>query len=116
MCALLDRRLTSPVIADRRIVVGDASLLGWVIRARCHVEEVRRLTTNGTAPMRDPCRNLEHSGRQVIAEVEFLGDAMRGRIRSAVVETYQEAPGGNVPPVDLCLVDVPRLDHTGVHL
>src|SRR5690348_3144363 len=111
-----DGRAAQPVVANFSVVEGDAPLFVGIVGAGGDVEEMRWRLANHPAAMRNPRGNLKHGGRQIVAEGNLLGDAARRRPLAQIVEPNTEPPKGNIPPVNLRLVDMPCLDDAGIHL
>src|SRR5258708_3105068 len=52
---------------------------------------------------------------KMIAEIRLMGEAVAGRVGPPVVERHEQPTTGHEPPINLRLVEVPRLDDAGIH-
>ena len=112
---LLDWRFTKPVIAYRRVIKGYPSFFLWIVGAGGNVKEVRGCLSNDAAPVRHSRGNLQHHGWEIISHLELLCHTASGRPFSGIVEGHSQSANRHIPPVNLRLMNMPRLDDARIH-
>lgn len=106
---------TQPIIADGRIIMRYPALFLWSIGMGGDVEEMGWCFSESAAAVSHSGRNLQHDGRHIFAKIDFLRCASRWRAITQIMQRDAQPAKRRIPPIDLCFMDMPGFDHTGIH-